>query len=1033
MLVLHLLWDDFDNGRLLLWIERPPRERSSTSYTHADQSRPQGHPGARGHEALINAIRIWLSEATANRSSRTYIDLILPTSNNSPQASPELRTAMEGEDTPDAKNILWQPWRIAALSLPNPGQILRRLSKVTLPEEVVLGASARYWIEASQLVNRLIARHCYAPYAGDDDFTLLARWSPVYDAQASHELRAVAAAMPGMCRALILPGLSEENHHVPDALPILSSFVERVLDRRVRRKLRNVLQEKLSGDERGLAAKWLRRLAGPFSNAFMFVRTPELHAFSETLRSWLAAFHVLPEARGRLCVQLDEPAQPTDDNPEPGWRLSYFLQDVDEPSVLVPARQIWHHEGRDAAIAQRRFIRADRTLLADLSKAGPLCAPIAETLKQPMPESATLTVEQAHTFLRSEATALEQGEIGVRLPVWWQKQPKLTLQLKMSDQRAFFGVETLVKFNWQAALGDLILSRAEFETLSRLKAPLAQVRGHWVEVNADSLRRTLHYFEKRKAGLTLTETLRAASEGGENEIGLKVSNVDAKGQLRELLERLRGGRKLSAVETPKTFSGELRPYQERGLAWLAFLSEYGLGACLADDMGLGKTVQLLALLEYWRAHDTKPGPVLLVCPMSVVGNWQREAARFAPKLSVLMHHGVERLDGQDFRRAVKKHDLILTTYALAHRDQETLREIKWRAVVLDEAQNIKTHDAKQTRAIRSIPTKQRIALTGTPVENRLSELWSILDFLNPGSLGNLESFQHNYSRRIEHGDDERAAQLRKLVQPFILRRLKSDKTILSDLPDKTEHVVYCNLTREQATLYKAVTKDMLERIAEATTNFERGRLIVKALMRLKQICNHPAHYLHDSSRLAGRSGKLARIEAMLEEALSAGDKALIFSQYTAMAGPLQKYLQQRFKREVLYLHGGTTQKKRDELVWRFQEEPKGPPIFVLSLKAGGTGLNLTAANHVFHYDRWWNPAVENQATDRAYRIGQKRDVQVHKLVCVGTLEERIDQLLKKKSALADSVVGNGEAWLNEFSTEQLRDLFTLGADAVEEG
>jgi SNF2 family DNA or RNA helicase len=308
-------------------------------------------------------------------------------------------------------------------------------------------------------------------------------------------------------------------------------------------------------------------------------------------------------------------------------------------------------------------------------------------------------------------------------------------------------------------------------------------------------------------------------------------------------------------------------------------------------------------------------------------------------------------------------------------------------------------------------------------------LWSILDFLNPGYLGSKEGFQSRFGRAVESGDADRAADLRRIVQPFLLRRVKTDKSIISDLPDKFEHTVYCNLTREQATLYQAVTRNMLEQIS-AAVGLDRARLILMALMKLKQVCNHPAHYLGDGSRLANRSGKLARLEAMLEEALSAGDKALVFSQYTQMGLPLQQYLQTLFKREVLFLHGGVGQKKRDEMVWRFQEEPNGPPIFVLSLKAGGTGLNLTAANHVFHYDRWWNPAVENQATDRAYRIGQRRDVQVHKLVCLGTLEERIDQLLTKKRTLAESIIGDGENWLTELSTNQLRDLFTMSDEAV---
>ncbi len=358
-----------------------------------------------------------------------------------------------------------------------------------------------------------------------------------------------------------------------------------------------------------------------------------------------------------------------------------------------------------------------------------------------------------------------------------------------------------------------------------------------------------------------------------------------------------------------------------------------------------------------------------------------------------------------------------------------MRGVKWRAVVLDEAQNVKNDATHQARAVRQLPARHRIALTGTPVENGLEELWAILDFLNPGYLGSRESFQRRYTRAVGQGDTQRRADLRRLVQPFVLRRVKTDKSVIADLPEKIEHTVYCNLTREQATLYQAVTRDMLERVQDAF-GLQRARLILTALTRLKQVCNHPAHFLGDGSRFAGRSGKLARLEAMLEEALGAGDKALVFTQYTALGGPLQRHLQQRFKREVLYLHGQVPQRKRDELVWRFQEEPRGPAIFVLSLKSGGTGLNLTAANHVFHFDRWWNPAVENQATDRAFRIGQLRNVQVHKLVCLGTLEERIDQLLTKKRALAEQVVGEGDAWMSELNTAALRDLVALGAEAV---
>ena len=426
------------------------------------------------------------------------------------------------------------------------------------------------------------------------------------------------------------------------------------------------------------------------------------------------------------------------------------------------------------------------------------------------------------------------------------------------------------------------------------------------------------------------------------------------------------------------------------------------------------------------------GPTLVVCPMSVVENWRREAERFAPDLAVHVHHGSERLGGEDLATTASQADLVITTYGLVARDIEALAAINWSRLVLDEAQNIKNSAARQAQAARRISAPRRIALTGTPVENRLAELWSIMDVLNPGLLGSASAFRQRFAVPIErYGDDEAAGRLRRATAPFILRRLKSDRSIIADLPDKIEMTVYCTLTREQATLYQAVVDEMLERI-ESSEGIERRGLVLATMLRLKQVCNHPAQMLADGSTLAGRSGKLERVEEILEEVLAEGDRALLFTQFAEFGALLRTHLRDRFGQEVLYLHGGTRKADRDATVARFQSG-NGPPILILSLKAGGTGLNLTAANHVIHVDRWWNPAVEDQATDRAYRIGQRRDVQVRKLVCAGTLEERIAALLESKRALAERVVGTGETWLTELSTAELRDLVALSADAVAEG
>jgi SNF2 family DNA or RNA helicase len=440
------------------------------------------------------------------------------------------------------------------------------------------------------------------------------------------------------------------------------------------------------------------------------------------------------------------------------------------------------------------------------------------------------------------------------------------------------------------------------------------------------------------------------------------------------------------------------------------------------------------LLREQKLGKRKSRPNLLICPTSVVGNWQREVGRFAPSLDVMVHHGSDRLAGEEFAESIMEHDLVVTSYGLARRDADDLAAADWKGVILDEAQNIKNPSSKTAQAARSFRAEYRFALTGTPVENRLMELWSIMEFLNPGYLWSQKRFRERCVIPIERYDDERStAELRSLVAPFLLRRLKTDPKVISDLPEKLEMKIYCNLTKEQVTLYEAVVKDMMQEFDEGEetagmSEMERRGKILSGLMKLKQLCNHPALLLHDRSELEGRSGKLQRLVEMLEEVLAEEDKALIFTQFTEMGDALQEYLASKFRCDVLYLHGSVPQKKRDRMVSLFQEGTNGPPLFIVSIRAGGTGLNLTRANHVFHFDRWWNPAVEDQATDRTFRIGQTRRVQVRKFICAGTFEEQIDQLIERKKSLAESIVGAGENWITEFSNAELRKMITLRRD-----
>ncbi len=484
------------------------------------------------------------------------------------------------------------------------------------------------------------------------------------------------------------------------------------------------------------------------------------------------------------------------------------------------------------------------------------------------------------------------------------------------------------------------------------------------------------------------------------------------------------------MKQPDGFSGTLRSYQIKGFSWLAFLRQWGLGACLADDMGLGKTVQALAMVQHEK-HKGECKPVLLICPTTVINNWLHEARRFTPNLQVAVHHGSSRLKEKDFFQMTKTSDLIISSYGLVFRDNKFLSKVAWAGVISDEAQNIKNPESKQAKAVRSLKAEYRIALTGTPVENHVGDLWAIMEFLNPGLLGSQERFRTRFHKPITlYQDRESAELLKKIVSPFILRRLKTDRSIIKDLPDKIETKEYCQLTKEQASLYQAVANEVERQVKEAEGIARKG-IILAALTRLKQVCNHPAHYLQDNSDLTGRSGKVWRLLELLQEILANGERTLIFTQYAEMGLLLQRILQERFVREALFLHGGVT--KKNAMSWFSVFKAEIVHLgFILSLKAGGTGLNLTAANNVIHFDRWWNPAVENQATDRAFRIGQQKNVQVHKLIVAGTLEEKIDELMIRKLEISDKVLDSGEKTLSELSNAEFKNLITLSASALGE-
>lgn len=916
---------------------------------------------------------------------------------------------------------------------------MAKLAVVPAADIGSLPGSVATWVLASKLAMDLVARERVVPTISRRGGRIEARWAAALAAsEDAAKVAAIAKSMPPAAHAVPVGGDRSGAVWAPDAL--LRAYLDAIVDALVRAARGGPsLPASRAKTTRAAPDAWADRWRTALGGA---QRSFETDGFAE--RSVVDELARWSEpalgARDRLraCFRLELPA----DDGEP-FVLRFLLQSPDDPSLLVPASDVWKTKGRSLEKLGRAFRDPQESLLEALGRASRLFPPLAGSLEEARPEAVELDPATAWTFLGDGAALLAEAGFGVIVPgeltAAGQRRLRLRMRVGGNGKRvagvvtgtAGLALDELLQVDWEAVIGDEPLTARELAALAKQKAPLVQFRGAWVAIDP----RELGDIQKRLAGgaskLTTREAIQAVLAGEARQGGLSIA-VTASGVVAELVERLRNGGAMELV-APRSLQATLRPYQERGLNWLVTMGSLGLGACLADDMGLGKTMQLLAFLL--RRNDVvrrDARPALLIAPTSVVGNWEREVERFAPSLDVVRHYGASRAkSASDIPK--KPGTLVVTTYGLLRRDAELLASIDWSVAALDEAQNIKNASSATARAARALRASHRFALTGTPVENRLAELWSILEFANPGLLGPLEAFRRDFALPIErYGNDDAAARLRRIVGPFILRRLKSDPTIIQDLPPKNEMKVVCTLTREQATLYKAVVDEELRRI-ESSDGIERRGRVLALLMFTKQICNHPAQYLGESGPLPKRSGKLARATEMLEEAVAAGDKALVFTQFREMGDKLVDHFSANLGCEVVFLHGGTPKKARDEMVRRFQEEPHGPRIFVLSVKAGGTGLNLTAANHVFHFDRWWNPAVEDQATDRAYRIGQKRAVQVHKLLCAGTVEEKIDRLLDQKRDLASKVVGAGEQWITELDGRELRDLFSLSEGAVADG
>ncbi len=1066
MLAVHLLWTDDGGGGFLLWGEDsdlppsgPPR-RGRNPTVPVPQPHPFSAAGSRLVEVVLD-VAPSLHAALAHGAEESQV-VWLPGKPHAPLASPELIRPASATGGRRQAPGLW-PFEVRTLRL-NPSAALDlalALGGAGSPE-LHAGASVSTFAVLAALALEIVAAGRVLPDLRRGAGGHEAVWEPLLNGEDDGRVRTVADSLPPVCRALTVEGVpADEIVHLA-----LSALVDAVCrDSLATSRPAPIRVPRSSALPPPALESWLAALVSP--SPAVLADPGELAKLEQLVSEWRAD----AAARGgsfRLCLRLREPPDggtadegPADDDQadapathsgeEATWELEFLLQATDDLSLVVGAEEVWR-AGPQLQRASRSLSAPHEVFLAELGRAVRIYPQLGEALRQPAPTGLALTLDGAHRFLVEAAPALEVAGFGVLLPSWWGRpSARLGVRLKTSTPSTstrgagsggLLNQEGIVAFDWEAALGDQQIDQAELLRLAKLKAPLVNVRGQWMEfrpAEVDRLVRFLVAQPKARAQRTMAigEVLQVAAGVGPDQPGVPILGISAEGQLGALLRGELEGT-LDVRPTPEGFTGELRPYQQRGVAWLQMLERLGLGACLADDMGLGKTATVLALLQ--NEHLAAPaangeggasgsGPTLVICPTSVAGNWARESERFTPDLTVLMHHGATRAREAAFEKAALAADIVITTYALATRDRTVLSKVPWRRIVLDEAQNVKNPEAKQTKAVRALPSPRKVALTGTPVENHLGELWSIMEILNPSLLGSAASFRERFVIPVERFRDEEAAeQLRRLTRPFILRRLKTDRTIVPDLPEKMEMNELCTLTKEQVTLYQAVVDDMLRRIDEADGIARKG-LVLTAMLRLKQVCNHPAQFLSDGSALPGRSGKLERAGEILDEVLDSGERALVFTQFAEMGSLLVEYLSAHLGCRISYLHGGVPRRQRDDMVAEFQDPAVDVPIMVLSLKAGGTGLNLTAANHVIHFDRWWNPAVENQATDRAFRIGQRKDVLVRKLVCAGTLEDRIDQLIASKRDLAERVVGAGEGWLTELSTDDLADVLRLSAEA----
>ncbi|MGC8515854.1 MAG: DEAD/DEAH box helicase [Thermoplasmata archaeon] len=938
-----------------------------------------------------------------------------PSSDDVPLPSGELSGLVQEASGGENTVYLMKEWEVPAVICGTDDAFTALLSMNEDSAEIgfVIGTDLRFWASVAAYAFNLIGEQKFLPAVVEEGPSVRSRWIPLLETNEDQSgLYEIIKNMPGVCLAF--------NHDEVNAETMVRMFLSSIMDSICRKFAGGSHNVPSVGSTAGDTTKWAVSLSSQNS-----LITYNRSLVIQKISSWTRRIQNRLEFPLRMCFDLVSPV----DNSN-RWVLRFMIQSKSDPSLLIPFSRIWNRKDLEALSIIRKYSEfPEEFLLQSLGIAQSIFPAISKSLQSANPSEVGLSTEEVFKFLKNYSGILGDAGFGILFPDWWGKAGrKLGVKVKATPASGTgkVGLNALISYNLEIVVDGEPISPEELDKLSRLKAPLVQIGQKWVEVDQDRLRNILKLMSEDRKAVSLMELL--SMDAGKGSI--PIVDISGEGWVGKLLN---GKSKITSMEEPRNFVGKLREYQKTGASWLTFMTGIGFGCCLADDMGLGKTVEVIAFLLERKRRIKNTGVSLIVCPTSVISNWAHEIRRFSPSLKVGVHHGLSRDKEAAFINKAVDFDVILTSYALLQRDIEFLSKVRWDGVIADEAQYVKNYSTKQSKALRALEAGYRLALTGTPIENRLEDLRSIFDFINPGYLGGEKRFRELFSSPIENeGDEEAANTLNRLVNPFILRRVKSDRKIISDLPEKDEVKVFVPVTEEQASLYDATVNSMLDAIAEKEGIARKG-VILSTITKLKRLLDHPSMVSGDTDRRMDRSQKLIRLMEMLQEIHESGEKTLIFTQYIEAGKIIKEGILKRFQDEALFMSGNTPRIMREQMVESFQS-PDGPRIFVISVKAGGFGINLTAASNVIHFDRWWNPSVEDQATDRAYRIGQSRRVHVYKFVSTGTIEEKIDEIIEGKSSLRKKIVGTSdESWMTELTGNELKNVFTLRREIVTDG